>query len=181
MHRRAFLQTVGATAALAQSSGAQPAERTDGILLGFDTYSLRAFQWKDIQLLDYGAALGVDTIQISSSEDYASLDPAHLGEVREHAAKLGVRIDAGIGCICPLSKSWNARQGTAPQKVIEGLKVAKTVGARSMRCFMGSSADRRSDRPIEALMESTIGVFREVRAQALDIGVTIALENHAGD
>jgi sugar phosphate isomerase/epimerase len=65
--------------------------------------------------------------------------------------------------------------------VVEGLKVAKAVGARSMRCFMGSSADRRGDRAIEQLMESTIGVFRALRAQAQDLGVMIALENHAGD
>src|SRR5579884_1467303 len=180
MHRRAFLQTIGATAALAQTADPQP-QTGDGILLGFDTYSVRAFRWKDMQLLDYGASLGVDTVQISSSEDYSSLDPAHLAEVREHAAKLGIQIDAGIGCICPLSKSWNPKSPPAEHKLVDGLKVAKAVGARSMRCFMGSSADRRSDRPIEPLMEETIRVFREARAQALDLGVKIALENHAGD
>ncbi len=30
-------------------------------------------------------------------------------------------------------------------------------------------------------MESTIGIFRAVRSQAVDLGVKIALENHAGD
>ena len=30
-------------------------------------------------------------------------------------------------------------------------------------------------------MESTIALFRSVRAEALDLGVRIALENHAGD
>src|SRR5579884_714434 len=174
MHRRAFLQTLGAVAALPQDLGT-------GILLGFDTYSLRAFKWKDIQLLDYAAGLKVDTVQISDSGDYSSLEPAHLAEVRRHAEQLGIRIDAGIGCICPLSKSWNAKDGTAPQKIVDGLRVAKAVGARSMRCFMGSSADRRGGRPIEELMESTIGVFRSVRSQALDLGILIALENHAGD
>lgn len=180
MHRRAFLQTASAIAALPQTTRAQ-SPPASGILLGFDTYSLRAFGWKDIQFLDYAAGLNLDTVQISSSGDYSSLEPAHLAQVRDHAARVGIRIDAGIGCICPLSKSWSAKEGPAQQKVVEGLKVAKAVGARSMRCFMGSSADRRSNRPIEELMESTIGVFRTVRSQAQDLGVMIALENHAGD
>jgi hypothetical protein len=80
-----------------------------------------------------------------------------------------------------LSKSWKPSGGTAENVILEGLKVAKTVGARSMRCFMGTMDDRRSDRPIEVLMASTIGIFKAVRSQALDIGVKIALENHAGD
>jgi hypothetical protein len=59
--------------------------------------------------------------------------------------------------------------------------VAKAVGATSMRCFMGSMTDRRGPRPIEEFMQATIDVFRAVKTQAQDIGVRIALENHAGD
>jgi sugar phosphate isomerase/epimerase len=117
----------------------------------------------------------------SDSADYASLDPAHLANVKAHAAQLGLEIDAGIGCICPVSKSWKAVGKTPEQVTIGGLKVAKAVGARSMRCFMGSMDDRRSDRPIEYFMDATIKVFKAVRSQALDLGVKIALENHAGD
>ena len=50
-----------------------------------------------------------------------------------------------------------------------------------MRCFMGSSADRLTPGGIERHMEATVGVFRSVRTRALDSGVKIALENHAGD
>lgn len=178
MHRREFLHAAAGLAALPQAAAAALGE---GIRLGFDTYTVRDFHWKDIQLLDYAATLQCDTIQISDSGDYTSLDPAHLQQVRDHAERLGIRIDAGIGCICPISKSWNPKNGPAPQKIIDGLKVAKAVGARSMRCFMGSLADRRGDRPIEEYMDATIRVFREVKTQAQDLGVKIALENHAGD
>ncbi len=54
MNRRNFIQTA-AGAALAQAAlKAQVAKARlgDGIKLGFDTYSVRAFKWKDIQLLD---------------------------------------------------------------------------------------------------------------------------------
>jgi sugar phosphate isomerase/epimerase len=183
MKRRTFLKTA-AGSALAQAAAAQTVPRNrlgEGIKLGFDTYSLRAFKWKDIQLLDYAAGLKVDTIQISDSADYASLDPQHLRAVKDHADRLGIQIDAGIGCICPISKSWRPGGLSAEQVTIDGLKVAKQVGARSMRCVMGSFEDRRSGRPIEEYMDATIKVFKAVRSQALDLGVKIALENHSGD
>ena len=41
---------------------------------------------------------------------------------------------------------------------------------------MGNIRDRLA---IERLMEDTIQVFRSVRTEAMDLGVTIALENHA--
>lgn len=181
MNRRQFLHAAAASTLLAQHSSAQPSARSkagEGIKLGFDTYSLRAFGWKDIQLLDFGASLKVDTIQISSSLDYSSLDPGHLREVKAHADRLGIQIDAGIGCICPIGKSWKADGGPADKQLTDGLKIAQTVGARAMRCFMGSPLDRRSDRPIEELMEATIKVFKSVRAQAQDLNVRIAIENH---
>lgn len=154
---------------------------TSSIHLGFDTYSVRAFHWKAVQLLDYAAALKLDTIQISSLDDYESLDPAHLAKVKDHAAAVQVAIDGGIGCVCPLSKSWSPKHGDPAAHVTLGLQVAKAVGASSMRCFMGSSDDRVGAQPIERLLESTIQVFRSVRSRAQDIGVKIAIENHAGD
>jgi sugar phosphate isomerase/epimerase len=180
MHRRSFLQSAAASLAFAQAAQAQN-RLGAGIKLGFDTYSVRAFKWKDIQLLDYAAGLKADTVQISDSADYTSTDPAHLATVKAHADKLGLEIDAGIGCICPVSKSWKPG-GKSPEEVtIDGLKVARAVGARSMRCFMGSMDDRRGDKPIEYFMEATIKVLKAVKSQALDLGVKIALENHAGD
>jgi sugar phosphate isomerase/epimerase len=152
-----------------------------GLKLGFDTYSLRDFQWKDMQLIDWAAKHGCDTIQISSSGDYASLEPAHLAKVKAYAESKGIALDAGIGCICPVSKSWSPKNGKPEDVLVAGLKVAKAVGATSMRCFMGSSNDRTTWDQIERCMDSTIKVFRSVRTQALDLNVKIAIENHAGD
>jgi sugar phosphate isomerase/epimerase len=176
MLRRTFLES----ASLAAAAAASPAPG-DGIRLGFDSYSIRAYNWKAIQLLDYAAGLNLDTVQLSSLNDYESLDPAYLARVKEHAARTGVSIDAGVGCICPSSASYNKNQGDATQYVLTGLKTARAVGSPVMRCFMGSRADRRGALPLEAHMENTIKVLRSVRAQALEFGIKIAVENHAGD
>jgi sugar phosphate isomerase/epimerase len=148
------------------------------IRLGFDSYSIRDLRWKDIQLLDYAASLKLDSIQLSGLGDYENLDAAHLSRVKDHAERLGVAIDAGIGCICRLSSGWNQRDGSPTEYLLRGLHVAKAVGARSMRCYMGGNGDRPN---LERCMEATIRALRSVRPQALDLGIRIAVENHSGD
>jgi hypothetical protein len=94
MGRRTFLRQtalVSTTALAAHSfdaataSAVQPIDAApgEGIRLGFDTYSIRGLGWKDMQYLDYAASLHLDNVQLSSLNDYESLDPAHLQRVRE--------------------------------------------------------------------------------------------------
>jgi len=175
MLRRTFLQTLPAAVAAAAPAPDVP------VKLGFDTYSIRAFKWKAPQFLEYAAGLKLDTIQFSSLDDYETFEPAYLQKIKDQAARLNIGIDAGMGCVCPTSKSFNKTGPPARERVLEGLRVAKRVGSTSMRCYMGASADRLGPLPIEAHMESTIQVFKSVRAEALDLGVKIALENHSGD
>ncbi len=151
------------------------------VKLGFDTYSIRAFQWKAPQLLDYAAAQKLDTIQISDLNDFESREPAYLEKVKEQAARLRISIDAGMGCICPSSRSFSRNGPPARDRLLEGLRIAQAVGSHVLRCYMGSNADRVGPVPLEAHMENTVKVFRSVRSEALDLGVKIALENHAGD
>jgi sugar phosphate isomerase/epimerase len=184
MLRRSFLQTA---AGAGFAAAAPPGDHSmKPIRLGFDTYTLRAFDWKAFQLLDYAAARKLDTIQFSSLNDYESLDASYLTRVKERAAALGIAIDGGMGCICPLSYSWNPKSGDPRENIRSGLRTAHAVGASSMRCYLGSSDDRfgapgRPPQAIEKLMESTIQVFHSVRGEAQDLNVKIALENHAGD
>ena len=180
MNRRNFIQTA-AGAALAQAALKAQVARArlgDGIKLGFDTYSVRAFKWKDIQLLDFAASMKVDCMQISESVDYASIEPAHLAQVKAHAAKLNIELDAGIGCIGPLAKGWKARGKTPKEEMLEGLHIAKAVGAKSMRCVMGGVDDRRTGRPVEEMMDNVIQTFRSVKAEFQDQNIKIAIENH---
>src|SRR5471032_2634094 len=96
MLRRTFLQTLPAAAAM---SGASADEVP--VKLGFDTYSLRAFQWKGVELLDYAANLKLDTIQFSALEDYGGLDARNLQKVKDTAARHRIAIDSGGAPRCP--------------------------------------------------------------------------------
>jgi sugar phosphate isomerase/epimerase len=177
MRRRTFLQSAStaAVAAMSPAAGALP------IKLGFDSYSIRAFKWKAVELLDYAAGLKLDTVQLSSLGDFESLEPAYLQRVKDHAARVGIAIDAGIGCICPSAKSYNRKEGEPAEYLARGLRVAKSVGATVMRCYMGTRDERHGPLPLEAHMQNTVKVLRSVRSQAQDLGVRIAIENHAGD
>jgi sugar phosphate isomerase/epimerase len=177
MRRRTFLQTLPAAAAAFVPAAAAEVP----VKLGFDTYSLRAFKWRGTQLLDYAASQKLDTIQYSALDDYGPLTPDNLRQVKDHAARLNISIDSGMGCICETSKSWKAGARPAREQLLEGLRISKEVGSKVMRCYMGSADDRLSPGGIERHMETTIKLFRSVRAEAQDIGVKIALENHAGD
>jgi sugar phosphate isomerase/epimerase len=150
------------------------------IKLGFDTYSLRDFKWNGMQLLDFAGSQKLDTIQFSALADYGGLDAANLRKVKDRAAELRISIDSGMGCICETSKSFKKGGRPAREQLLEGLRVAQTVGAKCMRCYMGSSEDRIGT-PIELHMETTIKLFRSVKSEATDMGVKIALENHSGD
>ena len=175
MQRRDFLKT------LAVASAAPLAAAVPNIRLGFDTYSVRAFGWKGVELIDYAAGQGLDTIQFSSLDDFASLEPAYLKQVRQHAERSGITIDGGTGCICPVSKSWTPKLGTPELQITKGLEAAHHVGATSMRCYMGSSEDRQAPDQLERCMDATIKVFRGMRSRAQDLNVKVAIENHAGD
>src|SRR4051794_3821615 len=118
MRRRTFLQALpAATVAVADASpvGEVP------VKLGFDSYSVRAYKWKAPQLLEYAAGLKLDTIQFSDMADYESHEPAYLRKVKDQAARLNIAIDAGMGCICPSSKSYKKDGPPARDRLIEGL------------------------------------------------------------
>ena len=61
------------------------------------------------------------------------------------------------------------------------LKVAKAWGSPVVRCYLGHRGDREGDGGIYPHIDKTVEVCKSVRAEYLDAGVKIAIENHAGD
>jgi 3-oxoisoapionate decarboxylase len=148
------------------------------IRLGYDTYSLRALRWNAMEHLEFASQQGLDAIQFSSIRDFGDTSPESLRIVKARASQLDIRIDGGVGCVCELSKSWNPQLGSPTAVLEEGLDIANQVGAKAMRCYMGTQLDRYGDKPLEQLMEATVRNFKAVRSKAMDLNVKIALENH---
>ena len=112
---------------------------------------------------------------------YESHDKGYLREISQEIKKHKIVLHAGTGGICPTSKSFKDKYGNAEEHLRLLINVAKELGSPIGRCYLGSSKDRKTEGGIRKHMESTILTLKKVRSQALDAGVKIAVENHAGD
>lgn len=185
-NRRHFLKTLTAAgaglalspAAFAQETSSTPKPR---LKLGLDNFAVRAMNWKAPALLDYAASLQLDTLFLSDLDALERHEPAHLREVKAKADDLGIGLYLGTWSICPTAKSFRNKWGTAEEHLALGIRLAKALGSPVIRVILGAGEDRRSEGGIEARIADTVKVCRACRNQALDAGVKIAVENHAGD
>ena len=161
-------------------SGQSAAPRR-GIKLGLDNFAVRAMRWKAPALIDYAASLNLDSLFISDLDAFDSLEDTHLRELKTRAVAKGLQIHVGTWSICPTSKAFRPNRGTAEEHLGLGIRVARTLGSPVIRVVLGTWEDRLADGGIERHMESLTRVCRALRSQAIDAGVKIAIENHAGD
>ena len=149
--------------------------------LGLDNYALRSLGWKAGQVLDHAVSLQLDAVLFSDFDVYESLADDHLRDLKRRAADLGLALYAGMLSICPASVMFDPRRGSAEEQLRLCLRIAKALGSPVARCVLGKVDDRRSPGGIAARIAETVAVLRRVRSEALDAGIKIAVENHAGD
>ena len=179
--RRSFLKALAAASIASPLLAAEAPVAKRGIKLGMDNFAVRAMGWKAKELIAYAASLRLDTLLISDLEAYESLEDAHLREVKKFADNAGVGLFAGSWSICPTAAKFKKNWGTAEEHLRLGLRVAKTLGSPVFRVVLGSSDDRMSPGGIRARIADTVKVLKTCRQEALDAGVKVAVENHAGD
>ena len=179
--RRTFLKSLAAAALSTPLFAAENTASKAKIKLGMDNFAVRAMGWKAAQLLDYAASLKLDALLISDLDAYDSLDDAALRDIGKKARDLGIDLFAGSWSICPTSKSFKSKWGTAEEHVALGIRVAKALGAPVFRVILGNMEDRKSEGGIRARIADTVKVLKASASRAKDAGVKIAIENHAGD
>lgn len=179
--RRTFLGALAATGAASGVTTGSTPEQTRKVKLGFDHFSIRALRWKADRILDYAAELEVDSVLFSDLDVYENHSPSYLKRLRSKAADLGIAIQAGTGSICPTASNFKDRWGTAEEHLALTLNLASQVGSTVARCYLGSRRDRSTLGGIRSHMANTVKVCRANKTLAQDLGVTIAIENHAGD
>jgi len=186
LNRRQFVKTLAlasSASALGLSSTAQGQVSATGrkIKLGLDNFAVRDMKWKAPQLIEYAASLKTDSLFITDFGPFESREDKYLNEIRAKAEDNGLQIQLGSWSICPTSKTFRKDWGTAEEHLALGLRMAKALGSPVFRVVLGNGDDRRSDGGIEARIEDTVKVCKACRNRALDAGVKIAVENHAGD
>lgn len=172
MTRRQFAAAAASGMALAQSNAP--------VRLGIDLFSIRSSGWSPFEYLDYCAKWKARVVHFSEIRFLGSLEPEHLRRVRARAEELGIQLEIGMRSICPSSKMFDPKQGTAEQQLTRMIDAARIIGSPIVRAVLGSMDDRRPD-GIEPHIEDTVRVLRAMRSRVLDSGLKIAIENHAGD
>jgi len=183
--RRAFLKSaaVAGTAALMPPLSALAAESPGklNIKLGLDNFSVRAMNWKASALIEYAAKLKTDSLFITDLYAFENFEESYLTDLRKKAADSGLQIHVGTWSICPTSKAFKNKWGNAEEHLALGIRVAKALGSPVIRVILGTRDDRDTPGGIEARIADTVKVCKALRTQAVDAGVKIAVENHAGD
>lgn len=143
--------------------------------LGLNTYCLRAFRWPDLKLLEYAASLKLDSVFLQDSLDPRVNDPAHWTEVRDAARRLGLHLETGTGASLP--KDLNDIQPSVTL-LRNAVKRAAAMGSPIVRTLIASDRGHLPNVPVAQVMDTMIKVLRAVRAETMDAGLKIAIENH---
>ena len=148
-------------------------------LLGYNTYCLRFQRWNDRQLFDYCAQQKLDAIFLQDSLDPGVRDPKHWAEVRAWAKDTGTHIETGGSA---LTGAVNPKKSDDRAKTMAELRMnidrAAAMGSPIVRTLVAGDRYALPDGPLDRIIESAAGVLREVRSQAMDKGIKIAIENH---
>ena len=179
--RREFLKTAAVAAAGLAAAPSFAADALPKIKLGLDNFSVRGLGWKAPALIDYAAKLKTDSLFISDLDAFESLAEADLKKIRQMASDKGLQIHLGTWSVCPTSKAFRNNRGTAEEHLALGIRSAKALGSPVLRVVLGNNQDRNSEGGIEARIADTVKVLKSQRSLAMDNGVKIAMENHAGD
>jgi sugar phosphate isomerase/epimerase len=177
MQRKQFLNS---SLAAALSTSMLSAAKQQPLALGFDNFSIRAFGWKAQQLIEYAALQKVDSLLLSDLDVYENFDEGYLKELKQQARASNLILHAGTGSICGSSASFKDTHGSDTEHLKKTIRVAKALGSNVARCYLGSRRDRKGA-GLEPHIHRVVEVCKAVKSYAKDVGVKIAIENHAGD
>ena len=152
--------------------------------LGLDVFSLRSQDLSAIELLEFCAAGGVGVVHFSEPRLLGVAGAAALRDVRVCAQELGIALEAGMLSIAGGATIFNTAAGPAEVQLAQAIDLAAALGSPIVRCVVGTFRDRAQPGGpggIDARVGEAIAAIGAVRTRALDAGLKIAVENHAGD
>jgi 3-oxoisoapionate decarboxylase len=173
MRRREFLLTPASLLPLSYSLAQSPSPNPQP--LGLNSYCLRAMRWPDKQVLDYAANLKLEGVFLQDSTDPDSGSLAHWKDVGEHARKLNLHVETGVGAVLPKDATQTE---ASRQQLLLGIERAKAVGSPLVRCLLAADRAHLPPGTIEQHVETMSRLLRSVRSQAMDANLKIAIENH---
>src|SRR5947208_2256007 len=167
MDRRTFIL---GTAAAAYHTSRLMARGMAAVELGSIDGSVGGNNFTPIQFLDYLISIKLTWAMLSLNA--ATLgDEAALRQIREHADRLGIKLQLAFGSVCPSARAFNAQLGTVEEQIARALKASQIFGATCMRCILGGDPERPQ---IDMHIDNMIKAVRAVRSRILDSGIKLA-------
>jgi 3-oxoisoapionate decarboxylase len=157
--------------------------------LGMDSYSSRNSGLDPVGVLDLAADLGLAGVLFELSP-FNSFRNDELAKIRAAADEKRLYIEFGMGSILPwhpmaekgrqllADAGYDAHVSDA-KIVIQHLQVAKKLGSPLLRCVAGNLFTRDEGHDMVAAADEVVAILREACRAAEDLGIKIAIENHA--
>src|SRR5437762_11302173 len=110
------------------------------------------------QFLDYLSSIKLTWAMISLPAAVLG-DEAAVRQVREHADRLGIRLQLAYGSLCPSARAFNAQLGSVDEQVARALKASQIFGAKCVRCILGGDPERpQIDMHIDDMIKAIRGI-----------------------
>src|SRR3954465_11548325 len=164
MDRRTFILGTAAAFHTSRLLSRSPAANVE---LGSIDGSVGGNQFTPVQFLDYLSSIKLTWAMISLPAGAVG-DEAGIRQIRDHADRLGIKLQLAFGSVCPSARAFNAQNGTVEEQVTRALKASQIFGAKCMRCILGGDPERPQ---IEMHIENMIKAVRGIRSRILDAGI----------
>jgi len=157
--------------------------------LGLDSYSVRNSGLDPIGVLKLAADWGLAGVLFELSP-FKSFGDADLAAICQYGRERNLYVHLGMGSIFhwhPMATQgrqlladagYNTNVSEA-QTVIQHLEVARKLGSPILRCVAGNLFVRDEGHDMTALADRAVEILREACKAAEDMGIKIAMENHA--
>ena len=157
--------------------------------LGLDSFSTRNSGLDPIGVLSLAKDIGLEGVLFELSP-FTSFKDEDLDAVREFAEQNGLFVEFGMGSLFrwhPMAEKGRSLLAEAGYDMsvsdagvaIHHLKVAQRLGSPLLRCVAGNLFTRDQGYDMAALADETVAILREACRVAEEMGLKIALENHA--
>jgi 3-oxoisoapionate decarboxylase len=157
--------------------------------LGMDSYSSRNSGLDPVGVLQLAAELGLAGVLFELSP-FNSFRNDDLKRIRDAAEERRLFIEFGMGSILhwhPMAEKGRQLLADAgcdvhvsdAKIVIDHLKIAQKLGSPILRCVAGNLFVRDEGHDMVAMADAVVAILREACRAAEDMGMKIAMENHA--
>ena len=157
--------------------------------LGIDSYTARNSGLDPVGVLGLAAELGLAGVLFELSP-FSSFRDDYLEAICDTAEAKGLYVEFGMGSILhwhPMAEKGRQLLADAgydtcvsdAQIVIDHLQIAKKLNSSILRCVAGNLFTRDEGHDMIAMADQVVAILREACRAAEDLGMKIAMENHA--